>query len=160
MGITLNAAPPPPPEPGSVPRKTPVNPAKEPRKAKSDISLASEKEIERWFLKMYGMVGSFLSVVKPEIGNRILLDAEKCAAANAALAMENESIRRTVSAAMVTGVYGAVIAAHLPLILVILAEFVTNDPEKRINSNMLLGFASLIGDDPDEVIEDVSANAA
>ena|SRR6478609_7279351 len=114
---------------------------------KKTVVLATQKEIERWFAKTYLMMGTFLSPVKPALGNQILISAEKCAKANAQLCMENAQLRRAISAMMVTSIWGAVIAAHLPIILVIVAEYRTDDENARFNSQTLMGLAALISED-------------
>lgn len=161
MPVTLTpGGPTPPPEPGTTPRKSPVNPAKEPRetKAKSPVSLATEKEIRTWLAKMYATVGVFLMPVKPVVANQILISSEKCADSVAKLAMEDIRIRRAISAAMVTGIWGAVIIAHLPILFAVLSEVVSDDPEARLNKDLLLGMAQFVsGQDDDSVGESDAA---
>jgi hypothetical protein len=158
INITQSEGPKPPPEPGQAPRRSPVSgisPAKEP-KVKKSVSLATQKEIETWFLKMYGMLGMFLAPIKPELSNQILISAEKCAKANAALAMEDVRIRRAISAAMVTGIWSAVIMAHLPILLVLVSGMVTDNPDARVNSQLLMGMAQFVSGQDAESDDDAA----
>lgn len=155
----ISATPAPPPGPGEAPRRPPltgVKPASPPReqKAKKTVDLATAKEIETWFKKLYGTVGAFLLPFKPNVANIILINAEKCAAANAKLAMEDVRVRRAISAAMVTGIWSAVIIAHLPILLALASEAAPSDPEKRLNSDMLFGLALQLSGA--EVVDDES----
>ena len=139
--------PPSPEKPRIVPPSAQRQTKVEPKAQKKVVALATQKEIERWFAKTYLMMGTFLSPVKPALGNQILISAEKCAKANAQLCMENAQLRRAISAMMVTSIWGAVIAAHLPIILVIVAEYRTDDENARFNSQTLMGLAALISED-------------
>jgi hypothetical protein len=156
MALNIRAAQEPPPEPGSVRKNAPNTAKPKAVKDKPDIHLATQKEIEIWFSKTYAMIGTGIAPFKPEVAEMVLMRAEKCAQANAKLAMENPSVRRAISGMMVVGVWGAVIAAHAPILMMLAADMAPNDPSKRINSGMLTGLAFMLASeeqqlDPDEV---------
>lgn len=142
----------PPPAPGTRPTARPKGPEPKPVK-ESSVKLATETEIKKWLEKSYLTVGASLVPFKPEVGEQIILSAEKCADSVTKLAMTNPSVRRAISSLMVTSVWGAVIAAHLPILLVLAAEYRTDDPEVRFNSQMLRGFAKMLSSE-DELGDD------
>ncbi len=146
----------PPPAPGTV-RQTPTasrpkGPEPKPASTKSSIKMASESEIRKWLEKSYVTIGMGVVAFRPRVGSQILVSAEKCAESVAKLAMENDSVRRAISALMVTSVWGGVIAAHLPILLVIAAEYRTTDENVQFNQQTLLGFAAMMSGE--DVVED------
>lgn len=131
-------------QPGVKPAQKPSGPPPRPKDA---VPLATKAEIEKWFAKTYLVIGIAIAMIRPMTSKAIIEQAEKCAAANAELCMEDKRIREAISKLMIVGKYGAVLTAHLPILLVAFAE---SRPEDKRET--LLGFASILVD-PEALLE-------
>lgn len=74
--------------------------------------------------KMYAAVGTGVIMFDPVCGQAVLMSAQKCAETVDELAYNNEAVRRAVWALCQTSVWGAVIAAHMPIIMAIVMHHV------------------------------------
>jgi hypothetical protein len=68
---------------------------------------------------MYILVGAMLSPVDPVCGGAIIQQAPDCAKALENLAKQNPEVRRVLVALVSTSAYGAVVTAHIPIILAV-----------------------------------------
>lgn len=68
---------------------------------------------------MYGYIGMSVTMISPNVGETILLQAEKCAESVNELARTNPSVRRVIQGLVTTSAWGAVIAAHAPIAMAI-----------------------------------------
>lgn len=68
---------------------------------------------------MYTMIGAVLSPIDQTCGNAIMASANDCGKALEKLAKTNPEVRRVLVGMVTTSTWGAVITAHLPIIMVI-----------------------------------------
>lgn len=71
---------------------------------------------------LYVTVGLTLAPFDPVCSTAVLTNAEECARRLEALARENESVRRIILAMVQTSAWGGVIAAHLPIIAMVMTH--------------------------------------
>lgn len=67
--------------------------------------------------ELYTLLGGVLMPFDPQCANAVIVSAEKCAESMDELAYQNESVRRALTALTQTSAWGAVIFAHLPIIM-------------------------------------------
>lgn len=78
-------------------------------------------------VSLYASIAMPVMMFKPATGQAIAENTESCADAWMQLAEENDSVRRTLLMLIEGGAWGAVIAAHLPILLTLAPEnFMTN----------------------------------
>jgi hypothetical protein len=70
-------------------------------------------------MKLYASVGAGLMVVDPICGTAIVTSAEQCAKSLDELAYQNESVRRALYSLTTTSYIGAVLVAHMPIVMAI-----------------------------------------
>jgi hypothetical protein len=68
---------------------------------------------------IYVMIGALLAPIDPTCGGAIIRQAPECAKALEALAKQNPEVRRVLVALVSTSAYGAVITAHIPIVLAV-----------------------------------------
>ena len=73
-------------------------------------------------LKTYSAIGQTVFAFDQECGAAILQSAESCAESLDILARQNEAVRKALEALTKTTVFGAVIAAHLPIAMAVIAH--------------------------------------
>ncbi len=73
---------------------------------------------------LYILVGAMLSPVDPICGGAIIQQAPDCAKALETLAKQNPEVRRVLVALVSTSAYGAVVTAHIPIILAVAAHHI------------------------------------
>jgi hypothetical protein len=71
---------------------------------------------------LYTTVGLTLAPFDPVCSTAVLTNAEECARRLEMLARENESVRRVILAMVQTSAWGGVLAAHLPIIAMIMTH--------------------------------------
>lgn len=71
---------------------------------------------------LYTTIGLTLAPFDPVCSTAVLTNAEECARRLEALARENESVRRIILAMVQTSAWGGVIAAHLPIIAMVMTH--------------------------------------
>lgn len=69
--------------------------------------------------ELYGFVGMGLLVVDPVCGKAVLESAEGCAKSVDELAYKNAAVRRVVESLTQTSAIGAVVMAHMPILLAV-----------------------------------------
>lgn len=69
--------------------------------------------------EIYGFVGMGLILVDPVCGQAVLSSAEACAKSVDELAYKNPAVRRVVESITQGSAVGAVVAAHMPIILAV-----------------------------------------
>jgi len=73
---------------------------------------------------MYAALGMMITPFDRPCGTTIIANAEPCAEALDKLARENAAARRVIVAMLETSVWGAVIAAHAPILMAVAAHHV------------------------------------
>jgi hypothetical protein len=81
---------------------------------------------------MYTSVGLMLAPFDQACSFAFIENADSCARAMEKLARENESVRRVINAMLSTSAWGGVIAAHLPILLVIMMHHGPKEMQDRI----------------------------
>lgn len=76
-------------------------------------------ELTKPLMAFYGMVGMGIGAYDPTCGAAIVANGEACAVALDELARQNDAVRRVILAMTHTTAWGAVIAAHAPIMVVI-----------------------------------------
>jgi hypothetical protein len=71
-------------------------------------------------MKMYGMAGATVMMYDPICGTAIMTSAQKCAETMDELAYQNESVRRVIWSLTRSSTFGAVIVAHLPILMAVI----------------------------------------
>lgn len=89
------------------------------RQPKKPVSRAKKGAFVEPLMQFYGMAGMAVYVRDQHCGQAILDSAEKCAESIDELAYRNESVRRVLDSLVKTSTFGAVVAAHLPIILAV-----------------------------------------
>lgn len=87
--------------------------------------------------KMYGTVALAAMAVDMELATTIMNIAPQAAKAWEELARRNITVRRILLSLMETSAWGAVIAAHLPLFLLMIRKFAGDDPRFSALGQML-----------------------
>lgn len=77
--------------------------------------------------ELYTSVGMMLLPFDPMCGTAVVKNADSCAKSMDRLAQENDAVRRALNAILTTGAWGGVIAAHLPILAMVMAH---HGPEK------------------------------
>lgn len=72
--------------------------------------------------EMYAYVGMGIMIVDPTCGNAVIESAEQCAQSLDDLAYTNESVRRVLDTLTQGSAIGAVIMAHLPIVMAVAAH--------------------------------------
>lgn len=89
------------------------------RQPKKPVSRAKKGAFTEPLSQMYTMAGMAVFVRDQHCGTAIMEAASGCAEALDELAYRNESVRRALDALVKTSTFGAVIAAHLPIVLAV-----------------------------------------
>ena len=118
-------------------------------KRQSNIPLAVKEiipnrkgQFKEPLMKMYGTIGAAVMMYDQICGTAILTSAEKCAEAIDELAYQNEAVRRVVWSLTRTSVLGAVLVAHLPIIMAVMMHHVPAAQEAfgQLGANMMEEF--------------------
>lgn len=75
-------------------------------------------------MKLYAGAGTAVMMFDPVCGQAVLMSAQKCAESVDELAYQNESVRKAVWALTQTSIMGAVLVAHLPIIMAVVMHHV------------------------------------
>lgn len=96
---------------------TPVEmptPGKSKRRSQLEIQLEAQ----------YAMLGTALFLIDPQTSAVVLHQAPKCAAALTELANKNPAVKNALESLMTTSAWGAVITAHLPIVVQVGTKYV------------------------------------
>lgn len=88
-------------------------------KVRGDVPPKRKGQLVAPLTTLYVSVGATVSAFDPVCGMAVLDNAEKCAESLDALAQRNEAVRRALYAMMETSAWGGVIAAHMPLLVML-----------------------------------------
>lgn len=88
-------------------------------KPKSPTPTARQGKYVDSLKEIYGYAGMAITVVDPICGAAILESAEQCATSVDELAYKNPAVRRVIESITQTSVIGAVVAAHMPILLAV-----------------------------------------
>jgi hypothetical protein len=75
-------------------------------------------------MKLYASVGAAVMIADPICGTAIVTSAESCAKTLDDLAYQNEAVRRALYSLTTTSYLGAVLVAHLPIIMAVVMHHV------------------------------------
>lgn len=106
------------------PRATPrpdKRPAKPPREPKSSATL------KRHVTELYTAAGMMVLPFDQPCGTVVVNSADQCADALVKLSEENETVRKILEGMVQTSAIGAVLVAHMPIIMAIMAHHVAPD---------------------------------
>lgn len=81
-------------------------------------------KIEKELKSLYTMIGAGIFPFDQQVGGTIVAQAEPCAKAMADLAAQNAAVRRALESMLATTTYGAVIAAHLPIAVMVATKYI------------------------------------
>jgi hypothetical protein len=135
--------------------KKPAAKAKTQRAAVPPLKASAKRQIAR----IYILIGGLIEPMNEILGQTIVEQADKCADSVFELAQTNEEFRRVINAFMTGSLGGAVIFAHLPILLAIVATASKNDKTKLIAGGTLMALkmgdsidlSSLVPDDAESV---------
>lgn len=113
-------APPAPPEIGKK-RRGPLGSLGDNRKRASGVRQLTNADQDK-IVGLYVTVAMGVMLVKPDAAQVIATQAEQCAAAWRELAKDNDSVRRALLFLIEGGAWGAVMVAHLPIVVAFLPE--------------------------------------
>lgn len=105
------------PEPRSIPF-TEMDPELPKGRSRRQGKIAKELE------SLYATMGTMAYPFNPRVGATVIQQAGPCAEALEELARSDPRVRRALEALLTTGAWSAVIAAHLPIMVVIATEYV------------------------------------
>lgn len=88
---------------------------KKTREAVPKLPASAKKQIE----KLYTLIGGFVRPFDEVIGDTIMEQAPQCAEAVFELAQQNDQFRAALNGLMTSSLTGAVIFAHLPILLAV-----------------------------------------
>lgn len=91
-----------------------------------------EGQLVKPLTDMYTSVGLMLAPFDQACSVAFIDNAENCARAMEKLARENESVRRVINAMMSTSAWGGVIAAHLPILLMVMMHHGPKEIQDRV----------------------------
>lgn len=98
------------------------------------LKASAKKQIER----IYILIGGFITPMNEILGETILESAPRCAESVFELAQTNEEFRRIVNSLMTGSLGGAVIFAHLPILLACVATISKSEKTKMIAGGTLV----------------------
>lgn len=87
------------------------------------LTPGAKRQIE----KIYLLVGGFVVPMNEDLGNTIIESAPKCAESVYELAQQNDAFRAALASMMSTSLNGAVIFAHLPILLALVTSYSKNE---------------------------------
>lgn len=112
-------------------------------KPKSPLPPKRKGQFVEPLIQLYGFAGLALLPVDPICGAAIIKAAPACAEALDELAYRNEAVRRVLHTLVSGSAVGAVIAAHIPILIAIARHHV---PGVEQNAGAMLdGFSSILG---------------
>jgi hypothetical protein len=85
-------------------------------------------------MAMYGTIGFAVGMAKPVLGQAIMESAEQCAEAWDDLARQNASVKRVLEAMTKVSATGAVLSAHIPIIMAVTAEYRPDIAERFLST--------------------------
>lgn len=129
--------------------KKPAPPADKPPTERPGAGRPSNKAKRAQALEgLYTMAGGMLLMVSPSIGTSILAQAHDCADALATLAETNRKVARALDAILTSGGTGAVLIAHLPILLATYRVVTAGEPVQSPDAgplDLLAAMASALG---------------
>lgn len=87
----------------------------------------NSEQLKSSVAEMYMSVGMMVVPFDPQCGMVVCNSAESCADSLVKAAEENDAMMRTLQAMVATSAWGGVIAAHLPIIMAVMAHHVAPD---------------------------------
>ena len=93
---------------------------------------------------MYVMLGIGIAPFDEQTATVILDNSERCASSLDDLAKKNPAVKRALEGLMTTSAYGAVIAAHLPILVTVATKYIP--PVRDRYADTLSMFAGATGD--------------
>lgn len=100
-------------------------------KAKRDIPSKRPGQLVKPLTTLYTSMGAAVSAFDPACGIAILDNAEKCAESLDALAQRNEAVRRALYAMLETSAWGGVMAAHMPILVMLMVHHGPPDVSRK-----------------------------
>lgn len=129
----------------TVPRKRgPVGRALlgEPKAPKTEFDrpkLGRRGQFERPLRELYTSIGAIMMPFDPICGTAVIQQAEPCAKSLDELAYQNDSVRHSLEFILATSAWGAVIAAHVPILLAIVMHH-----SPTLQARMTTGFGDVV----------------
>lgn len=124
-----SAAEPPPRRPGMFgrppPRATPPRADKRPAKAPKEPK--SSATLKRHVAELYAAAGMMVLPFDQQCGTVVVNSADQCADSLVKLSEENETVRKLLEGMVQTSAIGAVIVAHMPIIMAVSAHHIAPD---------------------------------
>lgn len=102
------------------------------KKPKETLPKPREGSLVKPLTDMYTSVGLMLAPFDQACSVAFIDNAENCARSMEKLARENESVRRVINAMMSTSAWGGVIAAHLPILLMVMMHHGPKEIQDRV----------------------------
>lgn len=118
--------------------------ARTPRPKKKPAPRAKKGAFTEPLTELYTTLGMVLMPFDAQCANVVIKSAEQCAESMDELAYRNESVRRALAAITQTSAWGAVIFAHLPIIMAV----VMHHGPGKMNDAMMGMFVN--GNKPEE----------
>lgn len=137
---------------GGRDRSVPASTTRTVKSAKAPVpklTPGAKKAIER----MYVLIGGFLQPFNPTLGETIMEQAPDCAESVYELAQTNEKFRRALHGLMTSTLTGAVIFAHLPILMAVVASTSKNEKAQFIAGGTLMAMKAAKANDSDEKSE-------
>lgn len=106
------------------------------RQSVPKLPVGAKKQIE----KLYTLIGGFIKPFDDAIGQEIMDSAPVCAESVYELAQQNEAFRAALAGLMTSSLTGAVIFAHLPILLAVTARVAKND---KVKTTAVAGYMGL-----------------
>lgn len=108
---------------GFIPRRSPVRRTRKtdttPKAVKAPKATKDNPALKKALAELYGAAGLMLMPFDSTCGTVVVNSADQCAEALVKLADENEAVKRLLNALTQTSAIGGVLAAHLPIIMVV-----------------------------------------
>jgi hypothetical protein len=103
-------------------------------------------------MKLYASVGAGLMVVDPICGTAIVTSAEQCARSLDELAYQNESVRRALYSLTTTSYVGAVLIAHMPIMMAVAMHHIPAAQQAfgQLGAKMMEEYAKQAGQNTDK----------
>lgn len=118
-------------------KKSPFSSLGQNKKVRSGVRALTEKDRDK-IVSLYTMTGMALMPFKPKTAQAFALVADDAAKAWYDLARENDSVRRTILMLIEGGAWGALFAAHLPILLTLLPESAMSNLPFQFDPNDML----------------------
>lgn len=111
-----------------------------PPKPRKPMPIMANSKLHKALVDLYMGMGIMLMPIYPEIASQVTQNAERCADAWVELAATNPAVKRFLVALVTTSATGALIMAHLPILIAVTMQFVPGMKERQ--NKMFADFAS------------------